>query len=115
MGLRHPCDEALADVQKKTTAFAHAQTVLKQKVPGEIFDAEMPVLLEHFLEGRLDGELLDVLQEQREEWDLEGLPTFKQVTQRCEARKRRRGSQAPERTGGEGSGGQPRDARRRPP
>ena len=86
VGLRHPCDEALADVQKKTTAFAHAQTVLKQKVPGEIFDAEMPVLLEHFLEGRLDGELLDVLQEQREEWDLEGLPTFKQVTQRCEAR-----------------------------
>ena len=37
VGLRHPCDEALADVQKKTTAFAHAQTVLKQKVPGGDF------------------------------------------------------------------------------
>ena len=86
LGFSHRCDEALADLQKKTTTFQHALVVLKRKVPAEIYDMEMPVLLEHFLDGHLDPELLEVLAEQREEWELEGLSMFHQVTQRHEVR-----------------------------
>ena len=86
LGFSHRCDEVLADLQKKTTTFQHALVVLKRKVPAETYDMEMPVLLEHFLDGHLDPELLEVLAEQREEWELEGLSMFHQVTQRHEVR-----------------------------
>lgn len=73
-------------MQKKTAAFRHALSVLKGLVPQETYDAEVPTLLEQFLAGHLDLELRDVVAEQREEWGLEGLSTFKHVVQRHDAR-----------------------------
>ena len=45
-------------------------------VPDEVFCAEQGLLREQFMDGSMDNELDVVLEEQREDWALQGLSSF---------------------------------------
>ncbi len=81
-----PSPQALCDKQKKTAVYLYAEKILAAKVPAEVYNAEWATLREHFMTGLLDEELLQVLQDEREDWALEGLSSFRNVLQRQESR-----------------------------
>ena len=73
-------------MQIKTAAYLYAEQILQKKIPEDVFKAEQPTLRQQFMEGLLDEDLQFVIKEERENWALEGLPSFAQVLKRCEAR-----------------------------
>ena len=85
-----PCSEILHQVltvlQKKTAAYLYAESILEAKVPAATWAAEQPALRQQFMDGLLDEELLKAIDDQPEDWLLEGLLSFRLVLTRCQSR-----------------------------
>ena len=63
-------------MQKASSAYLYAEKILQAKVPHYIFASEQDTLRAQFMQGRLDDELLMVIDDHPEDSPVAGLSSF---------------------------------------